>query len=128
MRRGHPVQTYPDGVFVLCYRILCPGFAYVRPGRTDRSRMTDGTSDTGPSILMGLSARPAVAKEAQGASHQHDPGAGLRENVGTISAPRYVWFSERSAILKADIAHSGRRVKASRQATERKDHGILNKR
>src|SRR5262245_55663742 len=89
MRRGHPVQTYPDGVCVLCYKILCPGLASVRPGRTDRSRMTDGTSDTSLSLLMGLSARPAVAKEAQGASHQHDPGAGLWDNVGwrcTISA------------------------------------------
>jgi len=95
----HPVQASPDGVFVLCYRILCPGFAYVRPGGTDRSRITDGTSDTGLSILMGLSARPSIAKETQGASHQHDPGAGLWDNMGrrcTICAGRrctimYTW-------------------------------------
>src|SRR6266446_8028893 len=106
MRRMHPIQTSPDGVFVLCYRILCPGFAYVRPGRTDRSRITDSTSDTGLSILMDVSARPAVAKEAQGARHQHDPGAGLWDNLGwrrcTImyTCAEHSWLSDRSTILE----------------------------
>jgi hypothetical protein len=75
-----------DGAFVLCHRPLCPGLAYVQRGPVGESRLLEGTSDVGTIILGGAASRPAVAKEAQGASPQQDPGVGLWDNVRSRSA------------------------------------------